>query len=370
MKLIPNPGADLISYVERIQRRLSRHGLSLQHRNRAFFEAARAVARKHSSELDLSALPDHLRGTFGLLNTGEFLRRIDEAEGMSTAFQSAAPLLQLLNLWYDVQSFVIQVSGLYDSAGTPVFLATAPDWSYNARAFTHRPTGVHIIVFYELLFDLMADVSLALPLAVLPPDIEIPDIAVFPTLASEHFDKGGEASSAVVRRCLQHFIKRHGRRDFTSTFDAPVSESIRLIAQDVELSMQAFVMGHEIAHLLSGHQGEMKFWDLPPADEQARSEQVAERVHRWDQEYEADYIGFKLGRGATIASQIPLATYAWSVLLLFSANEWLMPLHVQEERSHPPFALRKEWIGKIMETEQGSPRLDLRPIEKLAGLME
>ena len=366
MKLVPHQDADLISHVERIQRRLSRHGLSLRRRNEAFFEGARAIARKHSSEPDLSVLPDQLRGTFGLLNADEFLRRIDEAEEMSTDFQSAATLLRLLNLWYDVQHFVTRASGHFDSADAPVFLATAPDWSYNARAFTHPPTGVHIIVFYERLFDLISDISPALPLSVLPPDIEIPDIAVFPALASERLDE----RSDVARSCLQHFVKRHARHDFGSTFDVPLSESIRLIAQDVELSMQAFVMGHEIAHILCAHEGETKVWDLPPSDEQVGSEEVAERVHRWDQEYEADYVGFKLGRGVTIASQIPLATYAWSVLLLFTANEWLAPLHSEDGRSHPPFPLRKEWIAKIVETEPGSPTLDLRPIEKLAGLME
>ncbi len=337
---------------------------------------------------DRLELPDHLSGGFGILNPDELARRIDEAEAMSTPFQNGAMLLQLLNLWYDVRHFVTQVSGHYGHGDAPVFLATVADWSHNARAFTHPPTGVHVIVFYDRLFDFIADLSLLLPLAVLPPDVTIPDIALFPSLAADLLDRHADAPPAAARRCLQRFKEHHYENNYTSTFEqSAFSESVRLIGQDIELSMQAFVMGHEIAHILCSHEGERKNWQLSAADDEVDAVPLSENVQSWDQEYEADYTGFKLGRGITIGMQIPLATYAWSVLLFFRANEWLMQLHgwrdepfgspAEDERfrefgTHPPFSVRREWISKIAESDPldtGPARLDMRLLEKLSGLL-
>jgi len=50
-------------------------------------------------------------------------------------------------------------------------------------------------------------------------------------------------------------------------------------------------MGHELAHVLCGRIGQKTSWNL---------DGITEKVQQREQEYEADYAGFRLGRGVTI----------------------------------------------------------------------
>ena len=167
-----------------------------------------------------------------------------------------------------------------------------------------------------------------------------------------------------------------GEWDIDRTWSHNIPEFSRLVAQDVNYSMQFFVICHEIAHGICRHQGTALTWNLTSeAGGQAEST-YTEIERQWDQEREADYVGFLLGKGISHRHGIPIETYSWSCYLLLSSLAWCSPatppqdesMHTHQQKyqrhqTHPPFQQRLSWLEGIVRREKAG--VNLEPIDCL-----
>jgi hypothetical protein len=314
----------------------------------------------------LDEVPERLRGGFGLLDPSEVERRITIVRATCTRRGSVASLCMFLDLWSEIEYFVRRVSPHYNHSDTRVLLATADHEQLNARTFPHPPSNVRVVMFYERMFDFVKDLGCILPVAYATSESRADNLEDFPAIIT----KASECPlvpSVPLESLLRSFFGRHYRQDPKLDFSKSkaLPEPIRLLGQDMELAMTSFVVGHEIAHILVNHSDNERLWNClearPTTDGAA---QFPEVLRNWDDEHEADFVGFKLGQGVAALYQIPFEIYAWSVGLFFSANQWLadrrgwtferIDLLSPAERfrifeTHPPLHRRYQLIKEMAE---------------------
>ena len=380
MKLVQAPSSDLLAYVGQIQQQLYLHSDGiLRHDNDTFLDRLRQTFRCHPaaiSEEQYNKLSPSEKLAFGVLYPPEALRRVKQVAALATPFGSASHLFDFLDFWFVAQDLIQSVASVRDHDTTPIFISTASCRDHNARTFPHPDSKIRVIMFYDKLLDFIEEMSFIFPLAVLA------DVGKL----SDHYEFTSSVNSTTViqvppgstiEACLRTFLARYSRPSVSAKkFNTSgLSETVRLVAQDINLAAKAFILSHEIAHVLCDHKGKEHNWHLTALPEGETSTvhittvHITEEVHTWDQEYEADYIGFKLGWGICQSQGISFEEYVWSVMLFFMSNQWSAALSGWDEEqienapkeilfrrfpTHPPLPYRLRWIKQVASQETAS----------------
>lgn len=346
----------------------------------------RTLAGERFVEIDTGDLPEPVRTGFSAVASGErFRSRIDQLAALATSLDDLRALYFLYDLWDEVAHFVCRISPEYGHADTVVYLATASYESHNARTFVPPGRDTNVILWYDRLFELVHEISYLLPLALRQDRIRDATSDEFVALASSHLQADIE-DNELFDDCFARFFQRHALGDWSVEPFSPqdLSERVGLVAYDIEHSIRYFVIGHEIAHILENHEGRTAEWHLLDPVVADGDVHVTEVSRNWDQELEADFVGFQIGRGVSVPLQVPPQLYSWAVLLFFRANEWLSGWYddgggseasldelFRAHQTHPPLHVRRRWVEEVVREviEKAPPPLgaavDLRVLEAL-----
>jgi hypothetical protein len=387
MDLLMSLSPELIEYVEKIQIGLSA-GLDpklLLDRTPAAREKdlqrLRQIAKLAKTIPEFEDLHPQIQRSYAAVASPQaFAAQIDQLARMSTQHESIFALQELLDVWNHVGGIVGSIIEKTQYKKRNILLATSVSRSLSARTFLSPDGDVQVILFFARLFSFIEHVSLLLPLAVREDAMKTDSLDDFPQLVIEE----SESLSAnmnlerTVRLMLERY--RDGAVNLSRTWSHEFGQYQRLVAQDMASAMQFFVMAHELAHCMCEHQGTVLHWAFPSEGETtAGPADIREIERNWDQEFEADYLGFRLGMVVSQRHGIPHETYCWAGYLLFyglsrcsppSAKSASAAERWRQHESHPPLVERQKWLEEIAKTIEPSRTALKRPItfEPIKGL--
>jgi hypothetical protein len=365
MNLVALPDASLLQSVELIQKAIGPKGWHPRKdpdKDRDLLNKVVEIVKNNPLE-DYDTLSGALKSGYSIFADPEGKAR--EVLSLSTGVDSIMHLLELRMVWDEVQHFINAVSGSYGHDDTNVVLATAVTPSANARTFIPQGASVHVIMFCDKLLDLIYEIACLLPALVNFENIVLNHTGEFPEILLQQASKGLE-SNQHFEKYLAGFYNRHVSKNWENpklSRQQYLSEDARLIAMEMEDAMRYFVMGHEVAHILENHNRDFKEWHLIKQGVNAVPEtvRVAEVNRNWAQEYEADFVGFKIGLGAAIGNGIPVQTYCWAISIFFVMLELLdsrrtLPPPANDAareaiakfQTHPPMRERHSFVSQII----------------------
>jgi hypothetical protein len=321
-----------------------------------------------------------------------FEAQIELLTRISTRHESIMALYELVDVWNYVAGVVRAAADGPQYRKRDVLLATSVSPSLNARTILSPDRSVQIILFYERLFPFVEHVAYLLPLAVREDQLDDDWQATFPTLVNSEITCSftpEDAFEKSVRLLLERYLEGELRID--RTWSHGFGTYRRLVAQDVASSMLFFVIGHELAHGLCEHKGNLLSWTVeeepgvtggPPA-----KLELSEVERSWEQEREADYVGLSLGLIVASRNAIPSQVYYWSCYLLFRALTWCSlesttpPIAATDQQrwqrypTHPPATERLRWLETMAgamkpSRTSGSDMISFGPIESICDAVE
>jgi hypothetical protein len=392
MDLLVSPSPELLEYVDRIQLDLS-SGLDprlLRDRTPAGREKDLGILRKVASRARSVSEFDHLdpqlQPSYAAVASPEaFQAQIDQLTRISTPHESILALHELIDVWNHVAAVAGPIIAGTEHKKRNVLLATSASRILSARTFLSPEGDVQIILFFERIFAFIEHVSYLLPLAIAEEGPEDDWVNSFPQLVIQQFRSftADESFVPTVQSLLSRY--RDGSLNRNRTWSHDFGLRRRLVAQDMASAMQTFVMAHELAHCLCEHKGTVLHWSFASEDA-ATALDVRELERSWDQEFEADYLGFRVGTAVSHRHRIPIELYCWSCYLLFYALSRCSPRRpsmkaastvelLRRRDSHPPLADRQAWIEEITTTMELPPAsttspITFEPIKALCHLLD
>lgn len=304
MDLLTSPAPELLAYVERVQLSLST-GLDPRLSSSRTPEARekdldilRGVAGHANPISFLGDLDPRIQPSYAAVASPQaFEVQIDQLARMSTRHESILALHELIDLWNYVAGVVCPMADPGQYQRHDILLATSANLSLNARTVLSPDGDVQVILFYERLFSFVEHVSYLLPLAIRESSLDDDWQEAFPGTAAKEITPSF-VQDDVFRQSVQLLLERYleGESRIDRIWSHNLGSHRRLVAQDVASAMQFFVMGHELAHGLCGHEGSILGWTLEEEDAGNGSGssgklQLSEVERNWDQELEADYVG-------------------------------------------------------------------------------
>jgi hypothetical protein len=394
MDLLVNPSPTLLDYVERIQVGLSL-GMDpklLADRTPAGrekdLELLRQVAKRARTVPAFDELEPIIQPSYAAVASPQaFEAQIEQLTLMATQHESILALRDLLDVWNHVSGIVGRIIQNTDYTMKTVMLATSVRRSLSARTFLSPAGDVQVILFFARIFSFLEHVSFLLPLAIREEAINTESLDDFPQLVIQESNSfTTDAKFAfTVRSMLSRY--RDGAIHFDRKWSHNFGEYRRLAAQDMASAMQFFVMAHEIAHCICEHEGNIQHWSFAAdTGSEAMPVDAREMERNWEQEEEADFIGFRLGMAISHRHGIPNQTYSWACYLLFDAlsrcslplssvEPKLGPERWRQRQTHPPFAQRQAWIEEIANSYEPTPGssggpITFEPVKALCILLD
>lgn len=394
MNLLVNPSPRLLEYVERIQVHLS---LGMDPRlltdrtpagREKDLQLLRQVAKRARVVPAFDELEPIIQPSYAAVASPQaFEAQIEQLASMATQHESILALRELLDVWNHVSGIVGRIIQNTDYKMKPVMLATSVRRSLSARTLLAPAGDVQVILFFARIFSFFEHVSFLLPLAIPEDAINTESLNDFPQLViqeSNSFTTDAKFDF-TVRSMLSRY--RDGAINFDRKWSHDFGEYRRLVAQDMASAMQFFVMAHEMAHCICEHMGTIQHWSFAADDKTDTLPVDAREMERnWEQEEEADFVGFRLGMAISHRHGIPNQTYSWACYLLFyalsrcslslsTAKPNLVPERWRQRKTHPPSAQRQSWIEEIATSYEPAPGptggpITFEPVKALCRLLD
>ena len=367
MTLLQKPDKALLKYVALIQRLLSSG--PIDQRRAGLERFARRLIDSSDPEEDLAqGLPEEMvDGHQMIFDTGKAMQNIAQ---LATSASDVPTLIRLYMLWNEAESAARNIADHYQHTNTKVLLASVLSKDHNARVFQpEQYPSVSVVLFSNRLFQFIDEIASIIPLAVFINEHSLQFSREIVPLVLERSNFSRQ-ENPLLKECLDAFRSRFieappGVKRFSWK---RMTETGQLIALDIENAIQYFVIAHELGHILCNHLDSEKSWNLRPSSEKGQESEeitIQEVIRNWDQEYEADYLGLRLGLYISKRNGIDDQLFYWGVLLFYSANIWLDAAQKQEGNrpeyndlsdeelmqifpTHPPFHKRLNWIQSII----------------------
>lgn len=315
MKLITVPEAHLLKQIKQLQKRLNYERWHPNHSREMDVMGQVTDSIKKIKDEDWDGLSESLRSSFSIFIDPE--SKMKQVLASSTGANSILRLLDLIRIWDEVSNFIAKVAPLYDHEKTEIILATAAHQSFNAITFIPRNSSVHTIMFYDRLFPFIEEIACLLPASINSGKTNVALVDHFPEIAIQQI-KENVQNNKLLNAYFDSIYQRYFLKKLNikaMPWLGNLSEDSRMVAMDMEDSIRYFIIGHEIAHILCDHAIETRqktnkfgnkqndFWEIRCT---------------WNEEFEADYVGLKLGLLAANGNAISEQMYMWAVTMFFT----------------------------------------------------
>lgn len=258
---------------------------------------------------------------------------------LPTPFEDPNRYPTLLEMADAIESTVALVRPL----GVKPLLGTLPSGEINARAVYLRSTREHLVLFEHGLFAFAFEISklLASTFPPLAPAGARVRFAAAPNPAVADPDLIGR----FVEILKAYVVHGNPARVPHAFFDPSKMTAAMLLLR----SMEMFILAHEYAHIFMGHLTD----EVPAA-----GSGIDEVDWNWDQELEADEVGFSLMARTLQDQGVPLPLCYWgteaffgSMAILEKCRSLLQGGPEDGERgspTHPPMTARRDRLRKIL----------------------
>ncbi|MFC1574037.1 hypothetical protein ACFL30_02520 [Candidatus Latescibacterota bacterium] len=230
-----------------------------------------------------------------------------------------------------------------------VAVGTLPLGDVNAATIP-VPSGGYVIAFNVGLFGFIYQMATVIG-ELLVPDSTGEDRVRYTISKKQAFSKLAESSESndrfvdVLVSYLLHGNPWQAKKRFPD-------ETVLDVANLLSISAELFVLGHEYAHIIGEHVGEVHSIKVGDATVEAINQD-------WAQEIVADWNGALLMLSAQARKGLPASLTYWGAHFFFSCAAIVEDILFGEEESasHPSALLRKEYLDKqvaphISEKEQ------------------